>query len=117
LKFSLSMPVGELQQRLDEYLSRYETGNKIQLPATAKPAIRGPLYLIGMVQNDKLNPSRPDFGRAILQSAIVPVTGFSAATPEKETTEPAATPTEKAAPAAVVAPAEASPPAPALPME
>jgi hypothetical protein len=111
LKFSLSMPVSELQQRLDEYLSRYETGNKIQLPANAKPAIRGPLYLIGMVQNDKLNPSRPDFGRAILQSAIVPVTGF-AASPVKETTEPVAAPTEKPAAAP-----EGSPPAPALPVE
>lgn len=115
LKFSLSMPVGELQQRLDEYLSRYETGNKIQLPAAAKPAIRGPLYLIGMVQNDKLNPSRPDLGRAILQSAIVPVTGFAAvAPPAKETPEPATTSAEKPETAA---PAEASPPAPALPVE
>lgn len=125
LKFSLSMPVNEIQQRLDEYLTRYESGNKITIPVSAKPPIRGPLFLIGMVQNDKVDPSRPDLGRAILQTAIVPVTGFGSTAPATGTAEPTTTaPAEKpmpAAPAEAVPAAESSepqsPPAPSLPEE
>lgn len=75
LKFSFSMPVTDLQQHVSEYMSRYEAGNKIEMPATMKPAIRGPLYLVGWVQNDKLDNDHPEIGRAILQSAIVSIQG------------------------------------------
>lgn len=125
LKFSLSMPVSEIQQRLDEYMTRYESGNKITIPANAKPPIRGPLFLIGMVQNDKVDTSRPDLGRAILQTAMVPVVGFGGAAPAAGTTEAAASSAEKPMPkdTAETAPAVGSgeqpqsPPAPALPEE
>lgn len=107
LKFSLSMPVSELQQRLDEYQQRFETGKKIEIPAHVKPAIRGPLYLVGWVQNDKVDQSRPDIGRAVLQTAIIPVEGFGPAnaeptvpveSPAKDATEAPNTPAPPALP-------------------
>lgn len=107
LKFSYSMPVGDLQQHLDDYLSRYESGKKIEIPKEMKPPIRNPLYLVGWVQDDRTDSSRPEVGRAILQTAIVPVVGSGAA----ET--PATTPSES--PAETTAPDK--PPAPALPQE
>lgn len=105
LKFSYSMPVSDLQQHLDDYLTRYEGGKKIEIPAEMKPPVRNPLYLVGWVQDDKGDTSRPEVGRAILQTAIVPVAGSGGAA--------ASTTTSSAAPAATTAPD--TPPAPALP--
>lgn len=108
LKFSFSMPASDLQQHLDDYLTRYEAGNKIEIPAEAKPGIRNPLYLVGWVQNDKLAQDRPEIGRAILQTAIIPVTGSGSFSESKTepNPKPVAASTEKAA---------VTPPPPALP--
>ena len=75
LKYSYSMPLADLQKHLDEYTSGYEAGKKITIPESAKPAIRGPLFLVGWVQNDKLDEKHPELGRQILQAAIVPIAG------------------------------------------
>lgn len=103
LKFSYTMPVSDLQQHLDDYLNRFEGGKKIEIPKEMKPPVRGPLYLVGWVQDDKSDASRPEVGRAILQTAIVPVAGSGGAA------APTATPT------AAAATAPDTPPAPALP--
>jgi hypothetical protein len=103
------MPVGELQQRLEEYQKRFETGNKIEIPARAKPAIRGPLYLVGWVQNDKVDQSRPDIGRGILQTANIPVEGFGPV--DVDPAKPAAPATETPAKDASEAPNTPAPPA------
>ena len=109
LKFSFSMPAGDLQQHVNDYLTRYEGGTRIQFPAALKPAIRGPLHLIGWVQNDKEDTAHPEIGRAVLQTAIVPVTGNLpvAEPPAKPDQKPGAEPTKK--------PESATPPAPSLP--
>jgi hypothetical protein len=109
LKFSFSMPAEELQQHLTDYMSRYEAGSRIEIPAEVKPPVRGPLHLVGWVQNDKLDTDHPEIGRAVLQTAIVPVSGHfpdggSPATPDRKP--------ESTAPAR---PASTTPPAPALP--
>jgi len=101
LKFSFSMPYAELQQHLDDYLKQYEAGNKIEIPANEKPPISGPLYLIAWVQNDKADNEHPEVGRAILQTAIIPVAGLGGKT---VTTAPTTAATEST-----------TPPAPALP--
>ena len=76
LKFSFSMPYNELQQHLDDYLKQYEAGNKTEIPANEKALVSGPLYLVAWVQNDKADNAHPEIGRAILQTAIVPVEGL-----------------------------------------
>lgn len=100
LKFSFSMPVSDLQQHLSDYMNRYEAGTKIEIPSAMKPSVRGPLYLIGWVQNDKLDNAHPEIGRAVLQTAIVPFQGTVPvqATEEKTKVEPAATPPAPALP-------------------
>jgi hypothetical protein len=107
LKFSYTMPAGDIQQHLNDYLKLYEEGKKIEIPADAKPPVRGPLHLVAWVQNDKVDTQHPEVGRAILQSAIVPVTGKL---PEPPATEesPAKPKTESDS---------ATPPASALPKE
>jgi hypothetical protein len=107
LKYSLSMPLGELQKHVDDYLNRYQAGKGIQFPPANRPAIRGPLYLVAWVQNDKLDEKRPDVGRAILQAAIVPVPG----TGELNAPAAAAAPSNEAP----SKPMSDSPPPPALP--
>ena len=106
LKFSFSMPATDLQQHLSDYMNRYEAGTKIEMPVTMKPPVRGPLHLIGWVQNDKLDNAHPEIGRAVLQTAIVPIQGSV----PQQVTEPKAS--GDAAPAA---PSTTTPPAPALP--
>ena len=101
LKFSFSMPYAELQQHLDEYMKQYEAGNKIEIPANEKPPVSGPLYLVAWVQNDKADNEHPEIGRAILQTAIVPVAGLGG---KMVTAVPKTAATESA-----------TPPAPALP--
>ncbi len=109
LKFSFSMPASELQQHQDEYINRYEAGSRVVFPPSMKPAIQGKLYLVGWVQNDKLDTAHPEIGRAVLQTAIVPVTGnlpAVAVTPQPDP-KPGTDSTAK--------PESATPPAPALP--
>ena len=109
LKFSFSMPAGDLQQHLNDYLTRYEGGTRIEFPALAKPAVRGPLHLIGWVQNDKEDTAHPEIGRAVLQTAIVPVTG------NLPIAEPPAKPDQKPATEPAKKPESVTPPAPTLP--
>lgn len=108
LKFSYSMPVGDLQQHIDDYLKLYEKGKKFEFPAEAKPPVRGPLHLVAWVQNDKLDTQHPEIGRAILQTAIVPVTGMLPEPPAvpETTTQPEPSSQESA-----------TPPPPALPKD
>lgn len=107
LKFSLSMPATDLQQHLDDYMTRYESGKKFTIPPEVKPPVKNPLYLVAWVQDDKPDTNRPEVGRAILQTAIVPVTGSFPKREDKPDSQPAAA-EEKSKP---------TPPAPALPEE
>lgn len=113
LKFSSSMPASDLQHHLDDYMTRYEAGNKIEIPAAAKPGIRNRLFLVGWVQNDKLAQDHPEIGRAILQTAIIPVTGSGSGTESK--TEPNPQPPNTSTEKPPTDKAVATPPAPALP--
>ena len=114
LKYSYTMPVADLQLHLDEYIQRFESGNKIDLPAEMKPPVRGSLQLVGwvQVQGDKATEGQVP-PKLILQTAIVPVTGFVAPTAPV----PTAIPKDEAATKSSAAPAESTvkPPAPALP--
>jgi hypothetical protein len=116
LKYSYTMPVADLQQHLNEYISRYEAGGKLEFPAELKPPVRGPLSLVGWVQNDKfvVPTAKNDAADGknsesrsiplILQSAIVPVAGWPGA--EAASTAPAES---------TQADVTSKPPAPALP--
>ncbi|MCX7411278.1 MAG: hypothetical protein NTZ32_24640 [Planctomycetales bacterium] len=114
LKYSYTMPITDLQLHLDEYIQRFESGNKIDLPAEMKPPVRGSLQLVGwvQVQGDKATEGQVP-PKLILQTAIVPVTGFVAPTAPV----PTAIPKDEAATKSSAAPAESTvkPPAPALP--
>ena len=109
LKFAFSMPAGELQKHLNEYIASFEGGKKIEFPAAIKPPIREQLYLIGWVQNDRQDNDHPEIGRAVLQTAIVPVIGSE---PSKE---PAAKVELKPETAPPANPDSETPPPPALP--
>lgn len=111
LKYSYSMPVSDLQLHIDEYIKRFEAGNKLEFPSEMKPPIRGSLQLVGWVQADKVEGQAP--AKLILQTAIVPVTGFIAPTaPAPAATAPEAEPApSKSTPVE----SSAQPPAPALP--
>lgn len=129
LKYSITMPISDIQEHAVDYIKRYETGRNFQFPEAMKPPIRGPLSLVAWVQNDKVNEGAIK-ARVIMQSAIVPITGFGGTT-EAAATKPAAaaptteettTETKQTAPAAAAAATaasepdgEATPPAPALP--
>ena len=108
LKFSFSMPASELQEHLNEYITRYEAGSRIAIPAAMKPPIHGKLYLVGWVQNDKPDTEHREIGRAVLQTAIIPVTG---SLPAAETPQPDPKPSTES----TAKPASDTPPAPALP--
>ena len=87
LKYSITMPVQDLQQRVVDYIKRYEAGRRFEFPAEMKPPIRGPLSLVAWVQNDKVD--RETKSKSILQAALIPIvgdTGFgSIAKPESTT--------------------------------
>ena len=110
LKYEYSMPVTDLQLHLDEYVQRFEAGNKLKFPDEMKPPIRGSFHLVGWVQilsdkSDQKNPSK-----LIVQTAAVPVLGFGPATNVPESTPPAA-PKNTTVPAG----SSTTPPAPAVP--
>ncbi len=73
LKYSVTTPVSEIQQRVEDYIKRYEVGRRFEFPVEMKPPIKGPLSLVAWVQNDK--PDKEANSRPVLQAAIVPVTG------------------------------------------
>ena len=110
LKYDFTMPVTDLQLHLDEYIQRFEAGNKLKFPDEMKPPIRGAFHLVGWVQilSDKSDAKNPS--KLILQTAAVPVAGFNAAAS-------AADSSPSVAPKNAVAPTGSStaPPAPALP--
>ena len=112
LKFSYSMPIAELQDHLNDYLSRYENGNKIEIPEDAKPKIKTPLYLVAWVQDDKADPGHPEIGRAVLQTVIIPIAGSGTATGNTENNHAAGNGSN-----ADSDPAPVVPPAPALPTD
>jgi hypothetical protein len=110
LKYEYTMPVTDLQLHLDEYIQRFEAGNKLQFPAEMKPPIRGQFHLVGWVQiqsdkSDRTNPSK-----LIVQTAAIPVSGLG---PETKAADapPSAAPKNSATPSG----SSAQPPAPALP--
>ncbi|MBC8116670.1 MAG: hypothetical protein H7062_19930, partial [Candidatus Saccharimonas sp.] len=110
LKYEYSMPVTDLQLHLDEYIQRFEAGNKLKFPDEMKPPIRGQFHLVGWVQiqsdkSDEKNPSK-----LIVQTAAIPVSGLGPATNAPESTPPAA-PKNTTAPAG----SSTTPPAPAVP--
>ena len=110
LKYEYTMPVTDLQLHLDEYIQRFEAGNKLKFPEEMKPPIRGPFHLVGWVQiqSDKSDEKNP--AKLIVQTAAVPVSGLHAAANASDSS-PSAASKNAGAPAG---PANA-PPAPALP--
>jgi len=110
LKYSYSMPVTDLQLHLDEYIQRFEAGNKLEFPAEWKPPIRGQFHLVGWVQiqGDKTDEKNP--AKLIVQSAAVPVSGLNSVAGAADSS-PSVTPKNSAAPAG----SSPVPPAPALP--
>jgi hypothetical protein len=108
LKYSLSMPAADLQRHVNEYITNFEHGRKIEIPVSLKPPIRNQLYLVAWVQNDKVDEEHPEIGSAVLQTAIIPVAGEF----------PVAAPVEPEKPAEATAPNDSQPtipPPPALP--
>ncbi len=105
LKYDYTMPVADLQLHLDEYIQRFEAGNKLKFPDEMKPPIRGRFHLVGWVQNmtDKADQKNPN--KLILQTATVPVEGLgpvadtSSAAPQQNAVAPAGTSTTPPAPA------------------
>ncbi len=73
LKYSASIPMADLQQHLVDYIQRYEAGRRIEFPTETKPPIKGPLSLVGWVQNDKTD-QKSKF-KLVLQSALIPIGG------------------------------------------
>lgn len=65
LEYSLTMPLTEVEQHLQDYLRQFEAGRNVQF--TNKPTDLGAMSLAVWVQNDS--------SREILQSVIVPVAG------------------------------------------
>jgi len=84
LEYTLSMPIAEVVEHLEDYLKQFEAGRNLQF--TTKPTKLGALSLVGWVQNEAT--------REILQAVIVPVTGSA---PAKPTETPAATETPQPA--------------------
>lgn len=116
LKYSISLPVADLQLHVVDYIQRYEAGRRFEFPATMKPPIQGPLSLVAWVQNDKADEQTQS--RLVLQSAVTPIkgeTGFSAASAmpatETVTTPESSAPATKPAPATKEAPAKKAAPA------
>jgi hypothetical protein len=64
-RYNESLDLGQLKQKLADYLNVIESGAKIDFPA--KPLTLKPLRLVGFVQNDKT--------KEILQVVSVPVEG------------------------------------------
>lgn len=123
LKFDFTMPASDLQKHLDDYLARYEAGNRIEIPAESKPPIRGRLFLVGWVQDERVDTEHPERSRAILQTALVPVISdasgaesapVSAASPANVSSAPMPSPPPNGGPSATTD-SPTVPPAPALP--
>ncbi len=121
LKYSMTMPVSDLQQHLTDYIHSYEAGRRLEFLPDMKPPIRGPLSLVAWVQNGTPD-NKSQQGKLVLQSAIIPITGdtgFEAAAASASAV-PATSPPATAAAAPAIAPpttetVESTPPAPALP--
>ncbi len=109
LKYSFSMPVSDLQKHLDEYIQRYEAGNKLEFPAEMKPPVRGQLFLVAWIQNDKVDEKNPL--KLVLQTAMVPVSGLTVV--DGVSTKPVQSPANGSPETSVKD--SATPPAPALP--
>lgn len=113
LKYSLTMPVADIQQNVVSYISRFEAGRRGEFPPEMKPDIRGPLSLVAWVQNG--NPDATTQAKLVLQSAIVPITGDTGfgseatATTDAKTSATTSTATDAAVESTV------TPPPPALP--
>jgi hypothetical protein len=94
LKYSFTMPVSDIQRHLDDYLNRYQSGKGYKFPEQAIPPVKGPLYLVAWVQNDKVDEQRSEIGRAVLQTVVVPLnepvvsalSPANASTPDSEKT-------------------------------
>lgn len=108
LKYSSSTPISDIPQHVADFISRFEAGRKLNFPDELKPPVKGPLSIIAWVQNS--NPDANIPARMVLQSTMVPITGFgepkpnaadkpaAAATPPATPAEPAAPATEKPQP-------------------
>ena len=124
LKYSITIPMAEIQEHAVDYIKRYETGRGFQFPEPMKPPIRGALSLVAWVQNDKVNPEAEIKAKIILQSAIIPITGFAgdgAESTTNSTKHPAIMPeaesvgSNQPAGASGAETTESAPPPPALP--
>ena len=129
------MPLDDIQRHVADYTSRFEAGRRNEFLPGMKPPVRGPLSLVGWVQNGNLDPTLQ--AKLVLQSAIVPIQGdlglSSGTTPEAAPVPPqqpvessqAAPPAASTQPAPSASPTEpaanlgnpdtSTPPPPALP--
>ena len=122
LKYSITMPISDVEQHVVDYIKRYETGRRIEFPPEMKPAIQGPLSLVAWVQNDKIEPELKS--KRILQTKRIPISGYreSEAKVESDRTDTAPVksevpPIDPAAPvkSTTLPETEATPAPPALP--
>ncbi len=74
LKYSITMPISDVEQHVVDYIKRFETGRRIEFPPEMKPAIQGPLSLVAWVQNDKIEPELKS--KRILQAKRIPISGY-----------------------------------------
>ena len=129
LKYSITIPLDDIQQHVIDYIKQYEAGKRFEFPKQMKPPMQGPLSLVAWVQNDKIDSQLKS--KLVLQSAMIPITGIQSAekeaatpsgpaatppvTPEPATKEPPATTPKESGEATSVEGPEMTPPAPALP--
>ena len=112
LKYSLKVPIADIQKNVVDHISRFEAGRRGEFPPEMKPPIRGPLSLVAWVQNG--NPDPTTHAKMVLQSALVPITGFDPATEADPKPAPKAS-VEAPASAGIGDSSESTPPPPALP--
>jgi len=73
LKYSITMPIDELQRHVIDYIARFEAGRRFEFPPKLKPPIRGPLSFVAWVQDGQPEPDTN--AKRILQAAIIPISG------------------------------------------
>ena len=97
LKYEGTLPMTELKQQLETYLTEFEAGRRVTF--ATKPLELKALHLAVWVQNDKT--------REVLGSLLIPVAGTAATAPGQPATETAPEPPADAAQPATDAPSGA----------
>jgi hypothetical protein len=73
LKYSVTIPLADINQRVVDHISRFEAGRRFEFPADLKPGIKGPLSVVAWVQNGNID--KDTNAKMVIQAALVPVGG------------------------------------------